>query len=90
MDEKTISAAFGQVNRGTVSRIAIELVEEVITQEQYTADLEAYRLIDSGKLTGEQAMMLFAGKRTLYKVLAKLKAVDRVGQSAAKRIQGAA
>lgn len=77
---------YGRISIGQGAREAKVLIEDEVRQAQYDIDMAMYRRVEAGTLTGEIAMMAFARKEVLFKLLLRLTQRVTTGHNAAVRI----
>ncbi len=82
----TTLADFPAIAVGTASRDALSLFEDLLLKEQDAIDTAAFAELGRGNLTPERAMVLFAEKHSLHRILRRLRQRDQSGQSAARRL----
>ena len=79
-------ADYGRISVGQGASAAKALIEDEIRQAQYDIDMAMFRRVEAGTLTGEIAMMAFARKEALYRILLRLNQRENTGRNAAVRI----
>jgi hypothetical protein len=77
---------FSRIMVGTASREARDLFTELLQAGQYKIDQGAFAELRLGSLTAERALVLFAEKAALYRILNRLHQRDATGQNAARRV----
>lgn len=77
---------YGRVSIGVTAREAVTLIEDEIAAAQYAIDKEMYKRLEEGRLRAEDALLAFAEKHALYRVLARLHQKVATGVSAANHI----
>jgi len=77
---------FSRILTGTASREALTLFEGILQQEQYAIDMRAYADLSLGNFTADRALVLFAEKHSLFRILKRLRQKDATGQNAARRV----
>lgn len=84
--DKELEADLGKVNIGGAASHAIQLVEEVLTDNDKTTIQHAMDLIHQDKLTPDLATQLWFALHATSRLRSRLLQWERVGKSASRRI----